>query len=310
MAVVMTIAGFLAGVPYALIDITGFLNGAAEQIYIYAAGHNGAQADPGWPQALHYLGHFHSEFGMAGLALAVVGAAAFARVDWRRAAILALFPACLMWILIGERVNFTRNVLSVQPIIAMFTAYGAVVAYRLAVGAAAQRGWMAGRRAAWIRVGAAIVLVAAAVPPWHVRDAVRDYSDSRNVAQAWIAEHIPSDWAVVVPPELGMDVRPLLVHGSRVEVVDFADDPAGLGAQLSGLTGPAVVLLPRWGADLRFHGSERAERRNKASEGWPAIATFGANPVLVNYAQPVPDGNPAFSVAVLQHRFTGASPPS
>ena len=308
-AVGMAGIGFLVGVPYSLIDIAGFLNGAGGEIYHYASGHRGAMAEPGLPQAIHYGGHFLSEFGAVGLALAVIGTAACIRADWRRAVILLIFPVWLMWILIGKRVNFTRNVLCVQPVIAMFAAYGAAAAHRWAVTAATHRGWMPARRAGWVSLGLTVILVAALLPSSHVRNTFRDHTDSRNVAEAWIAGHIPAEWAVVVPPQLAMDVRPLLARGSHVSVVDFAGNPSGLPAQLSDVEGPAIVLLPRWGADTRFPGSELAQSWNQATEGWQRLATFGANPVLVNYAQPVPDGDPAFSVAVLEHRFSTRGAP-
>jgi hypothetical protein len=299
------VAGFVAGVPYCLIDITGFLNGAAQQIYEYAGGHLGAQADPGWPQVVHYTGHFLGEFGAAGLALAVAGAAAAAWHDWRRTAILLVFPAALMWILVGEHVNFTRNVLALQPLIAIFAAYGAVRVHRWTTAIASRRGWTSERSAGWAALGLAFLLAAAVLPPWHVRDAFRDTTDSRTVAQAWIAEHIPPDWTVVVPPELGMDVRPLEARGMKIAIADVGADPAAVPAQIANVSGTAaVVLVPRWAADERYPGRETAERRNELARAWRIVASFGSHPVLVNYTQPVPEGDPAFGIATLEHRVS------
>jgi hypothetical protein len=58
-------------------------------------------------------------------------------------------------------------------------------------------------------------------------------------------------------------------------------------------------MAPQWGADERFAGRELAQTLNEISGHWRVVARFGANPVLVNYSQPVPSGNPAFALAIL-----------
>ena len=84
-----------------------------------------------------------------------------------------------------------------------------------------------------------LLLIAAAVSLWHVRDELRDRTDSRNLEQAWIGMHLPSDWTIIVPSQLGFDTRPLEAKGSHVMGVDLrsADDVR----RLMGLQGPAVV---------------------------------------------------------------------
>ena len=68
---------------------------------------------------------------------------------------------------------------------------------------------------------------------------------------------------------------------------------------LGSVQGPAVIMVPHWGADARFPGQETADVLNKLSRDLQVIKTFGTNPVLVNYTEPAPWGDPAFDIAVL-----------
>jgi hypothetical protein len=294
-------AAFIAVVPYSLIDIPGFLNGVAWETYHYASGHRGFSEEAGWPQLLFYLRHLASDFGIGGALLTLVGVAAFAAADWRRAAVLLAFPAGLFWLLASQQAHFTRNVLSLHPLVAMFAAFGLVSLHDWALRAATGRGWVrqpAGLRA---RVLAGLILFAATVPVWQFAGHLRDRTDSRNVAEAWI-QTLPRDWTIVVPKQLGFDHRRLEAGGRTVTVVDLqsATDGAALDSLLSGLPAQAVIMVPRWGADPRYPGGEQADTLNGLARRWRVIKTFGTNPVLVNYSFATPWGDPAFAVANLK----------
>ena len=298
-ALAVMVAAFLVVVPYSLIDIPGFLNGVASEAFHYASGHAGFAGQPGWPQLLFYARHLAHEFGLAGLALSALGVSVYAAADWRRAAVLASFPAALLWLLASQRVHFTRNVLSLHPLVALFMAVGLITLHGWVVGLAARRGWFRPSRKGTAGVIAALVLVMAAVPWWHAADELRDGTDSRNLAQAWLEAHVPPDWTIVVPKQLGFDARPLEAAGRRVKVVDAGN--AGALESLPGeVAGPAVIMAPRWGADSRFPGGGQVNALNEISRRWHALQSFGTNPVLVNYSYPNPWGDPAFAVAVLK----------
>ena len=65
-----------------------------------------------------------------------------------------------------------------------------------------------------------------------------------------------------------------------------------------------MILVPQWGADSRFSGQETANALNEVSSHWRVEERFGTNPVLVNYSQPNPSGDPAFAIATLdRHRI-------
>lgn len=299
-AIASMVAAFVVVVPYSLIDIPSFLSGVGFEAFHYARGHVGWDGAPGLPQLIFYGKHFRSEFGVIGIAVAVLGAAAYCLADWRRAAVLFAFPLALFWMLASQRVHFERNVLSVHPILAMSLANGMIVVHGWMLKLAARRELTA-RRMRQVAILASLILLVAAVPIWHFRDQLRDRTDSRKLAQAWIEKRIPIDWAIVVPSQMRFDPRGLKAHGSRVVEVDMqsAQDADAFQRLLGTVPGSAIIMVPRWGADARFPGQETAEALNRVSSHLQVVKTFGTNPVLVNYSEPAPWGNPAFSIAVL-----------
>jgi len=307
-AIAAMVVAFLVVVPYSILDIPTFLNGLAFDARHYTEGHIGNDGEPGLPQLLFYGRHFISDFGVGAVVLAVVGVTAYCAADWRRAAILVSFPIGLMWLLAAHRVHFPRNVLNLYPIVAMFLVYGIVAVRGWTLGLAARRGWSTPRIERPLRIASSVLLAVIAVPLWHVRDQLRDHTDSRRLAQAWIQTRFPPGWTIVVPSQLAFDPRVLEDKGSHVTVVDFksAKDTSGLQQLLRGIQEPAVVMLPRWGADPRFEGQTLADALNEASRPWRVLKTFGREPVLVNYTPPTVNGDPAFAIALLD---PGGVPP-
>jgi len=301
-ALAAMLVAFLVAVPYSIIDIPGFLNGVGYEVFHYASGHAGFAGEPGLGQLLYYLRHFLSEFGYGAAVLALIGVAVLARLDWRRAAVVTAFPVGLLWVLASQRVHFTRNALAIHPFVAMFASIGFVALHEWIVKVADRRGWALKRVRVPVSVLAGVALLIVAVPFWHVAELLRDRTDSRNLARAWIAEHLPYNQAIVVPTELGFDRRGLEVLGRRVKIVELrsARDPDSLSAHLSDVPSPAVIMVPRWGADARSPGQAAANALNGLARRWRVIKRFGSKDVLVNYLYPAAWGDPAFSIAVLR----------
>ncbi len=300
LAVAAMAAAFLVAAPYSLVDIPGFLNGLGDEAVHYASGHAGYGGEPGLEQLLFYGRHFLSEFGYGAAIVAAIGIVAFARADWRRAAVLTIFPVAMLWFLSMQRVHFTRNVLAIHPFIALFAAFGFATAYERGVSLASRRRWTPRRVPVPLVVG--VLLLAVTVPSWHLAGHLRDRTDSRNRARAWIRENVPPDHAIVVPFELGLDARGLDARGRVVRYVELRSggDPAALYALLADVPRPAVILVPRWGADRRTAGQREADKLNWLAQQWPVLARFGTNEVLVNYTLPTAWGDPAFAIATLE----------
>jgi hypothetical protein len=294
------LAAFIGAVPYSLLDIPGFLNGVGYEAFHYASGHAGFAGEPGLAQLLYYLKHFLSEYGYGIGGLALVGLFVLPYRDWRRAAVVTVFPAALLWLLSSQRVHFTRNALAIQPFLAMFAAFGLIAVHGWFLQAARRRGW-APRRLN-LAVTSGLVLVLTTVPFWRLADHVRDRTDSRNLARKWAADYLPYNWAIVVPSELGFDRRGLDIRSRHLKVVDLASarDPAALDALLSDVPAPAVIMVPRWGADQRVPGQRAADALNALARQWRVIQSFGSNDVLVNYSSSTAWGDPAFSIAILK----------
>jgi len=294
------VVAFAAAVPYSLLDIPGFLSGVGYETFHYASGHAGFAGDPGWPQLLYYLRHLVSEFGWPAAVLAVGGIFGLAVADWRRAAVLLLFPAVLLWFLSTQRVHFTRNVLAVHPFVAVFASVALVSLANQVLAFAARRSSLA--RSTMMRVVLVLGLVAAAIPFWRFADDVRDRTDSRKLARVWIDEHVPPDWTLVIPTELNVDRRGMDARGRRIVVLEMrhSRNYEAIQALFSSIPGPAVLMAPRWGADRRTPGQSAADALNEVSRQWRVLKTFGTNDVLYNYAVHTAWGDPAFALAVIK----------
>jgi prepilin signal peptidase PulO-like enzyme (type II secretory pathway) len=302
-AVTAMTAAFLVAVPYSVIDIPGFLNGIAFEASHYAGGHVGWDGDPGLPQLAYYTARFVSEFGIVGVLVTILGVFTFSVADWRRAAIVVSFPAALLWLLASQRVHFPRNALALYAVVAMLLTYGIVSVHGWIVKLAERSGW-ATPHPARVRIVASLLLFAIAVPWWHLRDQFSDRTDSRKLAETWLEKRLSPGWNVVIPAQMRFDARALKAHGLHVTEVDLqsATDADAFRQVVGAVQEPAVLLVPRWAADSRFPGQGTADALNHVSGPLQIVKTFGSNPVVVNYPEPVAWGDPAFGIAILgQH---------
>ena len=192
-----------------------------------------------------------------------------AAANWRRAVILAIFPSrcCGCWP--SQRVHFPRNVLSLHPFIAMFAAFGLVSLFTWVLGMASHRGWKVGTA---MRVSIAAILLIAVVPVWRVAGHVRDRIDSRNVAAG-----LPRAAGLAgVDDRRAEAARLRCSRPSRSwtavswwSISSRRATKAALQALLRDVPAPAVILVPRWGADRRF---SEAGTRGHAERSRPPLA--------------------------------------
>jgi len=112
---------------------------------------------------------------------------------------------------------------------------------------------------------------------------------------------VPAGATVMIPEKLGMDARSLRDDYKIVEVSlrDLEDAVHQAGPS-------AYILIPKFGCDSR--GGRKAEASAEAANASftrfdvHPLFQFGTNPVLINYPEPVPRGDPEFAVAALSSR--------
>ena len=292
-ALTASCVAFLVVVPYSVLDMPEFLKGLAAEARHYRTGHIGMDGEPGLSQLRYYLRHFLAEFGTVGGILAVAGLVSVMARDTRRALLLMAFPVALIALLAAQRVHFPRNVLAIHPLYAVLVGHGLIALYQTWVRVAEHRGWSR-RHRQYVTVALSCALAVATSLPSRILAQIRVPADSRNLARSWVADHVPSDWTVVVPAALGFDYRDLEDRGFNVVEVDVSS-PHQQRAMVGSLRGQAVAFVPTWGIDRRFDSETNPQAMNAAVPAMRVLREFGDNPVLLNSRATAP-GNPKFRI--------------
>lgn len=114
-------AAFLAGAPYTLLDLPGFLDGFAAQFSRFAAPASGY--DPAW---VVYLKHLSPPWARAAVPLTVFGAAVMIWRSGRRWIPIVAFTAVYFYVLSSHGPVFGRYALPLVPMLCVFAAAGAL----------------------------------------------------------------------------------------------------------------------------------------------------------------------------------------
>ncbi len=200
LALVLALGSFLVANPYAVLDPSSFFSGVSQQAS-QAAGTEPVKlgSNPG-SGINYYLWTFTWGLGW-GPALAALGGAALLLVRRRIAMALVLLPAPIAFIVfMGDQQRFFgRWLMPIFPIVALIGAYGAVELVRFLSRA---RGPAAGRLIAAPLAGAivAVLLLGQSVEADFHNDAVLSRPDTRNLARAWMVDHVPAGSKVVIEP--------------------------------------------------------------------------------------------------------------
>jgi 4-amino-4-deoxy-L-arabinose transferase-like glycosyltransferase len=204
---VVFLLGFTIGTPYAVLDYDGFTTDFIWNIDHYSEGHAGAMGSGNWWFYISYLARYGMGFGQFGLALLGIGALLWGR---RQKDVLYLvFLGLYFYEISSFTVRFTRNLLPIVPLLAIYAAAG----LELIVGWIGGKGEVKARRRRLAAAAGALVLIGTLYYP--VQDRVVEEIKSRLAySGALIAEWIPANIpdGAVVAAEL---YTPRIEWGSR-----------------------------------------------------------------------------------------------
>lgn len=216
----LVLAGVCAAVaffvtnPYSLLDYSAFSDGLNHQTTVAddALGKLGLTEDNG---LAYYLWTITWGLGWVPAIAAAIGVVLTARDNWRIAAVLVPAPVLFLLFMGTQERFFGRWLMPVFPMICLLAAYTMV---RVA-------GWIAGRRPVlaptMLVLAAALLCGQGLVYSLHIGQ-VLSRDDTRNLARAWMVEHVPPGTKVVVEPVVpdawAMDVGhplPVTANGYR-----------------------------------------------------------------------------------------------
>jgi hypothetical protein len=201
-AIAACAAGFLAGAPYSVLDLPGFLDGFARLATHYKTGASPAEAP--W---ITYVKHLVIQFGYPALILAVAGFCLAivrivkgpGRVRW---AVVIVMPLVQFFMISGQRIVYARYLLPMVPMLCLLAATAVVS------GVSLLRRYEIPRapRAALI---AALTTAALAYPAYASVSLDRRMASTNTVGTAfeWISRNVPKGSFVVV------EARNLLLPG-------------------------------------------------------------------------------------------------
>jgi 4-amino-4-deoxy-L-arabinose transferase-like glycosyltransferase len=190
-ALIGSIAGFMVGTPFALIDMPAFLDGFAAQLARFSIPRHGG--DPAW---LLYLKHL-SLAGRYWVPAAVLGMIVVLgrRESRARWAPPVAFAFAYFYVLASHPLVFARYALPLSPVLCLFVAAIAVEVVE------ATRRWpaLSGARAS-VAALAVLALVLSAGFIADVTAWLRQFgnADTRTIAADWLAQHSPPGTAVAV----------------------------------------------------------------------------------------------------------------
>jgi hypothetical protein len=188
----LALGAFVVANPFAMLDFTAFRDGLNHQASAAEdqLGKLGLTQESGHR---YYLWTLTWGLGYVPLVAAAGGALAMLRSDLRLAVVLVPAPILYVLFMGTQERFFGRWLLPAFPIVCVLAAWAIV---RLAE--------LAGRRAPALRpalyaLGAALVLGQGIVYSLH-DGLVLSKADTRNLARAWMVEHVPPETKIVVEP--------------------------------------------------------------------------------------------------------------
>jgi 4-amino-4-deoxy-L-arabinose transferase-like glycosyltransferase len=201
LALVLALLSFIALNPYSVLDPSAFFSGVGQQASEAAGSEQFKLGSNPGSGIDYYLWTFTWGLGW-GPTIAAIGGSALLLVRRRLAMALVLLPAPIVFIVfMGDQQRFFgRWLMPIFPIIAVLGAYGAV---ELARALSRARGAGSGRPlipAALAGTIVAVLLLGQSVAADVHNDQVLSRPDTRNLARAWMVNHVPAGSKIVLEP--------------------------------------------------------------------------------------------------------------
>ena len=273
----VSVVGFLIGTPYALLAVSDFLNGMAQEIVHYGIhGHGSSTVEPGWPHAQRYLGWMVGPGGGVALtATGIAGAGVMLATRWRAALIVLVFPAGFLTLMLSQRVAAFSNML-VTP------AFFAIAAACLVQLLFQYRSRLP--RAAGLALAPACVVVLAAQPTLRSLEERREAlaPETRHLASAWLLEQAEPAPETAMALELRLPQTNYRAPGVSPSPTDRLTDPVQLF--LEGYD--RVVVGPEFDD---ANGSQEARalmQVHRVFEGTPYAQPIPRNPQVTVFELP------------------------
>ena len=281
----VSVVGFLIGTPYALLAVSDFLNGMAQEIVHYGIrGHGSSTVEPGWPHAQRYLGWMMRPGGGVALTAAgIMGAGVMLATRWRAAIIILVFPAGFLTLMLGQRVAAFSNMLVTPAFFAIAAAclVQLVLQYRSRL-----------PRAAGLALAPICVVLLVAQPMLRALEERRITltPESRHLASAWLLEQTEPALETAMALELRLPQDNYRAPGVSPAPTDRLIDPVGLF--LEGYD--RVVVGPEFDDADGSREARTLMQVDRVFEGTP-------------YSQPIPR-NPQVTVFELPLRLANTRP--
>jgi 4-amino-4-deoxy-L-arabinose transferase-like glycosyltransferase len=183
--------GFFAGNPFALTNLTDFLNGLALVLHHYGTEQPGFEGRGNWRW---YVTVFLASADVLWVVTGVLGLAGLLWNEWRKGILLAIFPVTYFLVVSGFVVRFERNMVPLLP----FLALGG--AWLLDRGA----DWLAGRlgRGEDFSHGLAslgtLLVLALPLAAGLAFDVALSQTDHREVAGRWVEENLEAGSKIAI----------------------------------------------------------------------------------------------------------------
>lgn len=196
-------AGFLAGTPYALLDLPAFLHAFGNNLHIYnQPGYELTGSTPLWWLNYLFTGH-NAPLAWLGLVGGALSVARWGRRGW----LIHVFVVAYLLTIINQSDRQPRSWLAIAPLMAIYAAVALDAAWV----------WWRGRATTdrWLRllVPAAVLALVLTSLLWRTVEVNRALAttDVRHSAQLWIEANIPPGTRLAIdrfPPNIATDVWP------------------------------------------------------------------------------------------------------